>query len=142
MRIASLGAVLLLTSWAPAATGGPSSDPLTDDLALASLSEEGIKGNDHSRSVRLTADGSMVVFHSFASNLHPDDTDTIGDIYRKGVETGQLVLASTSDDGTKGNGTSLDPTVSSDGGMVAFWSLATNLDPADDDATADSYVKD
>jgi hypothetical protein len=105
--------LLLLPSGPPAL--GVSGNRLADDLVLVSVSAQGVKGNDHSRSVRLTSDGATVVFHSFASNLHPVDADSIGDIYRKRLDTGEVALASTADDGTKGNGTSLDPTVSSDG---------------------------
>jgi hypothetical protein len=53
-----------------------------------------------------------------------------------------ITLASTSDAGVKGNGTSGGASLSADGTRVAFPSLATNLDPADTDGEYDVYVKD
>ena len=55
---------------------------------------------------------------------------------------GELTLASTSDAGVKGNGESIEVSVSADGTKVAFVSSATNLDPADTDSSKDVYVKD
>lgn len=53
-----------------------------------------------------------------------------------------IALVSTTQAGTKGNGASTPGGLSADGAALAFWSLATNLDPADTDAEADVYVKD
>src|SRR5919108_71797 len=56
---------------------------------------------------------------------------------------GDITLASTSDSGTTGNDYSLDPSLSADGTVVAFWSFANNLDPGDTDRyPPDVYVKD
>ena len=60
----------------------------------------------------------------------------------KDLVTGDITLASTSDSGVKGNGCSIGPSLSADGTQVAFYSSATNLDPADTDAVQDMYVKD
>jgi hypothetical protein len=43
--------------------------------------------------------------------------------------------------GVKGNADSLNPAMSADGSLVAFYSGATNLDPADTDPILDVYVK-
>jgi uncharacterized repeat protein (TIGR01451 family) len=84
----------------------------------------------------------MVAFYSGATNLDPADPDPVSDIYVKDLLTGDLTLASTSDAGIKGNGTSSLPFLSADGTRVAFRSQATNLDPADTDRNLDVYVKD
>ncbi|MEJ7702241.1 MAG: hypothetical protein WKF47_00490 [Geodermatophilaceae bacterium] len=56
--------------------------------------------------------------------------------------TDDLVLASTSDTGIKGDRGSFAPVLSADGGTAAFASDATNLDPADTDPfTTDIYVR-
>lgn len=57
-------------------------------------------------------------------------------------DPGDLVLASVTEGGVKGNGNSLEASLSLDGTKVAFASNATNLDPADTDVIADVYVKD
>jgi Tol biopolymer transport system component len=62
-------------------------------------------------------------------------------VYVKDLAPGDLVLASTSATGVKGNGTSSGPMLSGDGTMVVFTSGATNLDPADTDSDTDVYVR-
>jgi uncharacterized repeat protein (TIGR01451 family) len=101
-------------------------------LTLASLSASGEKrvGLFGSLAPSLSADGSRVAFHSDAAGLHPDDGDQTGDVFVRDLQTGQLVLASTNDQGAKGNGQSSAPSLAGDGTKVAFVSFATNLDPA------------
>jgi hypothetical protein len=60
----------------------------------------------------------------------------------KNLTTGDITVASTSDGGVKGNSDSLFPSLSSDGTVVAFESVAFNLDPTDPDGLGDIYVKD
>jgi hypothetical protein len=90
----------------------------------------------------LSPDGTSVAFDSVATDLDPRDTDMSYDVYVKNLATGDLILASTSDAGVKGNGDSGRPWLSADGTRVAFQSSATNLDPADNDPGGDVYVKD
>jgi hypothetical protein len=122
-------------------------DLVTGDIALASTSDTGVKGNDHtppSFAGFLSADGTKVAFSSQATNLDPADTDGFQDVYVKDLVTGDITLASTSDTGEKGNDNS-PPTglsLSADGTKIAFESKATNLDPADTDALFDIFVKD
>jgi uncharacterized repeat protein (TIGR01451 family) len=54
---------------------------------------------------------------------------------------GDLRLASATGTGAASNGEALVPSVSGDGAMVAFFSTATNLHPADTDEGPDVYVK-
>ena len=80
------------------------------------------------------------MFASSATNLDPRDTDTTADIYLKDLGgMGDVSLVSTSTAGVKGNGSSNAPVMGA--GLVAFDSLATNLDPADTDPLPDVYVK-
>jgi hypothetical protein len=53
-----------------------------------------------------------------------------------------IVIASTSDTGVKANQSSHAGSLSDDGTKVAFYSQATNLDPADTATDGDIYVKD
>ena len=112
------------------------------DIVLASAADDETKGNDLSIAVSVSADGTRVAFESFATNLDPADIDAFADVYVKDLATGDISLVSTADDGAKGNGRSLIPSLSADGTKVAFHSFATNLDPADSDSSADVYVKD
>ncbi len=112
------------------------------NLTLASTSDTGIKGNDLSSFGTLSADGTKVAFNSVATNLDPNDTDALSDVYVKDLVTGNITLASTSDSGIKANGDSAVGALSADGTKVVFQSAATNLDPADTDTIRDVYVKD
>jgi len=114
----------------------------TGDITLASTSSSGVKGNKGSYNPFLSADGKIVAFRSYSTNLDPGDTDKILDVYVKNLVTGHLTLASTSSAGVKGNGASGNPALSADGTKVAFYSSATNLVPGDMDSIPDVYVKD
>lgn len=117
-------------------------DLATGNITLASTSDVGLKGNADSIFGSLSADGTKVAFSSKATNLDPVDTDTIRDVYVKDLLTGDITLASTSDDGTKSTEDSLAYSVSADGTTVAF-TTASSLDPADpaNDGVEDVYVK-
>jgi uncharacterized repeat protein (TIGR01451 family) len=117
-------------------------DLSTGAIALASTSDDGTKGNGDSSEASLSADGTRVAFSSSSTNLDPADTSSDADVYVKDLVTGAITLASTADDGTKGDGNSSAPSLSANGSRVAFSSFATNLDPADGDVVEDVYVKD
>jgi Tol biopolymer transport system component len=57
----------------------------TTTLVSRAAGAAGAKGNQQSRQSAISADGRFVAFHSSASNLHPEDTDTISDIFRRDV---------------------------------------------------------
>ena len=95
-----------------------------------------------STSSSLSADGSTVVFESDGANLSPADGDGIIDLFAKDVASGELTLLSMTTAGEKGNGRSMQPSLSADGRLVAFISEASNLVAADPDSRADIYVKD
>jgi uncharacterized repeat protein (TIGR01451 family) len=135
LAIATVLGALALTLLA----GGAHSAP--GDVTIASTSAAGVKGTGPSSAPSVSADGTVVAFVSSATNLGPPDPDTLLDVYVKNIETGVVTLASTSDDGTKANGQSLNPHLSADGNAVAFEGYASNLDPADTDGEPDIYVK-
>lgn len=120
-------------------------DVPSGELTLASTTGSGVKGNDDSLSPLLSADGRTVAFVTSARNFDPRDRDYDTDIYVKDLVTGELTLASTSDDGVKGDDFSFLSGLSADGQVVAFDSGARNLDPARTDVapfTSYAYVKD
>ena len=114
----------------------------TGKLFLASTSDAGVKGDFGGENPSLSSGGTKVAFDSDSKNLDPGDTSRDTDVYVKDPTTGDLVLASTNDDGVKANGFSERPALSGNGRRVAFVSDATNLDPADTDNDWDVYVKD
>src|SRR5439155_7828885 len=62
----------------------------TGDIQLASTSDTGVKGNKSSYNPFLSADGRIVAFRSYATNLDPGDTDTLIDVYVKNLVTGDI----------------------------------------------------
>ena len=104
----------------------------------------GTKSNGTSFTTSISADGRFVAFQSTASNLHPDDLDTDGDIFVRDTASNTTTLASraTGTAGPKGDGISISPSISADGRYVAFRSSSTNLDPDDGDGTIDIFVRD
>ena len=98
------------------------------DLRLASITSDGVKGA-WSVVPSLSADGTRVAFSS-GSRLHPLDGDDETDVYVKDLATGEMLLASTSASGEKGNARSSFGALSGDGNSVAFLTGATNLHPS------------
>ena len=117
-------------------------DLLTGEISVVSTAGTGVKSNGASWEPHIASDGTKVIFYSSATNLDLADSDTLLDVYVKDLASGDLVLASASATGVKGNGNSSGPMLSGDGMMVVFTSDATNLDPADTDTASDVYVKD
>lgn len=126
-------------------------DLLTDATMLASRASghRGAASNGYSQSPSISADGRLVAFESRASNLDPSDTDPPGsaegaDIFVRDLETGATTLVSRASGpaGADGNNGSTSPAISGDGRFVAFNSLASNLDPRDDNDVDDVYVRD
>lgn len=142
MRLVALIAVVGL----PVVVIAANSLAVPGTVILASTSDANVKGNNASEYPSLSADGTRVAFSSNASNLDAGDSDAMSDVYVKDQTTGDIILASTSDAGLKGNAPSTtysgNQTLSADGTKVVFASSATNLDPADVDGTPDIYVKD
>jgi Tol biopolymer transport system component len=105
-------------------------DLVSGELRLASTSDTGEKANGPSGGAFLSADGTMVAFNSTATNLDSGDTDAFSDVYVKDLVTDDIVLISVSETGEKGNDGSFQPRLSAVGRRLAFFTWATNLDPA------------
>ena len=73
------------------------------------------------------ANGRFVVFSSFASNLVPNDTNGLEDVFLLDRQTNEIQLVSRAPDGSPGNGASSGAVISADGRSVAFVTSATNL---------------
>jgi Tol biopolymer transport system component len=122
----------------------------TTTLVTRASGATGPKANGGSGGPEISGDGRFVAFYSFATNLHPDDTDSSADIFVRDLQTDTTALASRAGgaNGEAGNGESLDPSLSADGRLVGFSSSAWNLHPDDPVSPPhipdgrDSYVRD
>lgn len=115
----------------------------TDTFQLVSADSQGTDANADSRNPAITADGQFVVFETQANNLDPAVTGFgVRHLYRKNLNSGELILVSRNTAGDPANGSSFDPSISVDGSTVAFVSQATNLVAGDNNSQQDVFVKD
>lgn len=113
---------------------------------LVSRSSTGEAGNARSGSPSISADGQVVAFHSYASNLVTGDTNNNSDVFVHDLRTGATVRASVDSAGqqvstTSGDNPSGPPSLSADGRYVGFTSRAQGL-TADDTPNANAYLHD
>ncbi len=99
----------------------------TGEISGCSRSSSGEEANGSCTSAMISADGRFVAFESDASNLTSADNEGIYNIYRKDLETGDITCCSTSTDGVMANHHCGDPSISSDGRYVTFFTASTNL---------------
>jgi Calx-beta domain/WD40-like Beta Propeller Repeat len=114
-------------------------DTQTGITTLVSVNSAGMgSGNQESIKPTISANGGMVVFQSFASNLSTIDTNNRLDVFARDIQTGTMHLVSCNVGCTaSGNNDSLTANVpkdkapraniSNDGRIVVFESRATNL---------------
>ena len=110
---------------------------------LVSIGTDGSCANGVSGESAMTPDGRYVAFASTASNLVPDDTNGIQDIFVRDLQTGVTMLASSGAVNSYGAlpSRSDSPQLTPDGRYVAFLSTATNLVPGVT-TTSEVYVRD
>ncbi len=90
----------------------------------------GAAANGPSFGPAMSADGTKIAFHTYATNIDPLDTVASGDVYVRDVSAGTTSLASRrtmSRGGEKGDDASFAASISADGTKVAFTSYADNL---------------
>jgi hypothetical protein len=91
---------------------------------------------------RMSADGRYVVFGSLANNLVANDTNNKFDIFRRDMQTGDIVRVNTTPAGAEANSDSQWPTISDDGRYIAFATVASNFAANDTNNDWDLFVKD
>src|SRR4028119_264212 len=117
-------------------------DTLTNTTTRVSLDSAGNQGNSDSYSASISADGRFVAFSSEASNIVPGDTNNYADIFVRDRLTNTTTRVSVDSAGNQGNRDSYSPSISADGGFVAFYSEASNIVPGDIDENGDIFVRD
>ncbi len=113
----------------------------TTTLVSANLAGTG-GGNGDSLPTDLSSNGCYALFESSASDLVPDDTNNLSDIFLRDLVTGTTLLVNVSTNGGMANGTSRSSVMTPDGRYVAFVSEANNLVPGDTNRIADVFVRD
>jgi hypothetical protein len=116
----------------------------TGTTTRVSVNSEGNQGNGDSWKPAISADGRFVTFWSEATNLIPQDTNSVEDVFVWDRIAGTTSRVSVSSDEGEGNDGSSSPTnsISADGRFVTFQSSASNLVPNDTNRTSDVFVRD
>lgn len=97
-------------------------------LLIGSTNAQGQSANGSSFGASLSADGKYLAFVSNATNLTSEPTNSQRQIYRKNLETGEIVCVSREHPWSPlGDAQSYQAHISDNGKKVAFSSLATNL---------------
>ncbi|MFN8220695.1 MAG: hypothetical protein U0S12_11280 [Fimbriimonadales bacterium] len=110
-----------------------------------SVSTAGVEGNgisNDSQRPAISANGRYIAFSSHASNLAPDDTNGVSDVFVSDRLTGTTTLISRSTLGVIGDGASDNPSISADGRFVAFQSSASNFSTGLDITGPEIFVHD
>jgi Tol biopolymer transport system component len=118
-------------------------DRQTGMTVRVSVAGDGVQANGASSYPTLSADGRFVAFQSEASNLVPNDTNGVADVFVHDRQTGQTMQINVATDGTQARREdSGRATLSADGRWVAFTSEAANLVEGDTNGVADVFVHD
>jgi Tol biopolymer transport system component len=115
----------------------------TGAIVRASVTSTGVqaeKGN--SFAPRLNGDGTIVAFTSSADLEHGGAPLETPQVFIRDLAHGTTRLVSVAPDGRPANQTSHSASISGDGRLVAFASMASNLAPGDDNHLSDIYVRD
>jgi len=112
-----------------------------DSVQLASTAQDGTNSDRSAGYPELSADGRYLAFSSDATNLGIPTDALVKQVYRKDLDSGALDSASVTAGGVAADYLAIDPSVSGDGGVVAFVSPATDLVPNDNKTWADVFAK-
>ena len=115
-------------------------DRTTGATTRVSVDTSGTQGNGDSFNPSISPNGYYVAFDSAASNLMSGDTNGVLDIFVHDLMMGATARVSVDSSGTQGNNISDWPSISSDGGYVAFMSIASNLVSGDTNGVPDVFV--
>jgi uncharacterized repeat protein (TIGR01451 family) len=102
-------------------------DRETGTTEIISVNDAGQAGNSLNVQADISADGRFVVFSSFADNLVPEPQSSNLQVYLRDRATGTIELITKNAAGEPGDGSSVDPSVSLDGGFIAFQTNSGNL---------------
>jgi len=118
-------------------------DRVNGTTTRASVDSSGAEANGASRGPpSLSSDGSIVAFHSSATNLVASDLNGVADVFVRDRAAGVTTRASVSSSGGEGNRDSRGAALSADGMQVAFESDADLLATGDGNQASDAFVHD
>ncbi|MGZ8136016.1 MAG: hypothetical protein ACXW1W_02190 [Methylococcaceae bacterium] len=119
-------------------------DRVLGATTLASLSSDGLQGNDHSSGPTISADGRFVGFTSIASNFVDEDTNGLVDVFIHNRISGKTTRINVDSQGNQqlGNFHAGSSAISADGRFVGFNTGDSNLVAGDSNGNGDIFVRD
>ena len=117
-------------------------DRSTGITERVSVDSSGKEANNDSEYPSISADGQIVSFESYATNLDPNDNNGYLDVFVHDRGTALTECVSLNAAGLSGNGQSPWGALSSNGRFVAFVSDASDLVPNDTNKVTDVFVRD
>jgi WD40 repeat protein len=110
--------------------------------APVSVSTNGTPANGNSRNPVVSADGRFVAFLSNSTDLAPDVTNTVNQIYLRDLQQGATTLVTVNANGVGSAGYASNPAISADGRFVVYESTARDLTADDANNFQDLFVFD
>lgn len=102
-----------------------------------SVARGGTPADGDSYAPTMSANGRLVAFSSDATNLVPNDTNGVRDVFVRDLRTGTTTRLTGA--GGQPDGPSTSPRLSADGRFLAFTSFAANLVPGDSNRQPDVF---
>jgi len=116
-------------------------DRKTGTTKMVTRGINGEEGNADSFFPSISADGKIVAFESYSTNLTPGNNNTLREVYSWSSLTNIPIMVSTS--GVPPNAESFGASISADGSKIAFSSGASNLTAGvEGTSTINVYLKD
>jgi Tol biopolymer transport system component len=120
--------------------GGPAGADEAQTTTRITVGHNGSQANGDSNAPSMSDDGRWLVFSSNATNLVPDDTNDLLDLFLHDRTTGDTRLITRSADGAQADAGAYGARISADGSFVTFYSAATTLVPGDTDEKDNVFV--
>ena len=147
-RISDNGRYVAFESWATNLGGTGTykqvflKDLSTGTITLVSSNAAGVEDNYGGGHPAMTPDGLYIAFQSKGTNILPGASNGSTQIFRKNLNTGEVVLVSGNASGFQGNNDSKYATISSNGRYIGFSSYATNLAAGAASGNLQAFMKD
>ena len=115
----------------------------TGDTTRVSINSEGDEGNGGSLCPSISSSGRYVTFESYSDNLVSDDNNELSDIFVHDRETNNTIRVNVDADGNEANyftHSMCSRSISADGRLITFDSMADNLVSNDTNEYIDAFV--
>ena len=107
--------------------------------ALVSLADNEARPNSNSEDPDLSTNGRYLAFETSATNMGSGDTTGYRDVFVRDLQLGTTTRVSQSTAGVEGDQASTNVSISADGGVIGFESMASNLVTDDTNAKIDVF---